>query len=98
MLIHCFHQTHVTKSDERTHTTRSKARSGPNTSAHVAPMMIPREIVASLNRPVSHHFRVNDLKMFMTQSASVFKEVQSGFRSSSSSAINRILESSEMAM
>ena len=35
-------------------------------------MTIPSEIIETLNRPPSHHFIVNDLKMFMVESTSDF--------------------------
>jgi len=34
-------------------------------SGHVAPMATPRDIIAILNKLPCHHFRVNDLNMFI---------------------------------
>jgi len=45
--------------------TKKRARKGLKNSGQVVPRTIPREIIEYLKRLPSHHFSVNDLKIFM---------------------------------
>lgn len=62
---HCRHQTNEMYMVGRTNSASSAVLHAWNTSGHVTPIRMPRETRDHLNRLPCHHFKVNDLKMFI---------------------------------